>query len=223
MRKNHNAQAARKNKQYSRRELRVAAKAESFVPFGIRRRVAYESAAPIIEAFGALRDDGVIDERLEPRRALHVTEMPLTSIQKQVSRGIVVGYELGRRSVKEKQRITSVFSNPIDVTIGEADLFRGRHLGYRVHSEELEEEYRDIRLSLGGIGIKGTMRDVVPLHLTCGTVQDHVRKSDLRRAIEAMNDLRSDEPIQLGSEEGGALQVPLCVTLEPVEFYPGEY
>ncbi len=221
MRKNYNA--ARRNRQHSRRELRMAAKSESFVPFGVRRRMAYESAAPIIEAFNVLRDDGVIDERLKPRQVLHVTEMPLTSIQKQVSRGIVAGYELGKRSVKEKKRITSAFSHPIEVTLGEADLFRGRHLGYRVHSEELEEEYHDIRLSLGNIGIKGTMRDVVPLHVTCGTADGHVRKSDLRSAVRAMNELRSEDPLQLGSSEEGMLHVPLRVVLEPVEFYPGEY
>lgn len=203
----------------------MAANAESFVPFGVRRRVAYESAAPIIEAFRLLRDDGVIDERLEPRQVLHVTEMPLTSVQKQVSRGIVVGYELGKRSVKEKRRITSVFSKPVEVTLGEAELFKGRHLGYRVHSEELEEEYRDIRLSLGNIGIKGTMRDVAPLHVTCCTADEHVRRSDLRRAIKVLNEIRTDESVGMGVGDCEAenLHVPTRIVLEPVEFYPGAY
>lgn len=222
MRKNYNTSAAQRTRQQSNREFRMALKADEMEPFGIRRRLTFESQRPILEAFRLLIDDGMITDRIEPRSSLHVTEMPKLQISKQLSQGIVIGYELGRKSVRARQEITDAFSSQVIVRLGEAAVFKQRNIGYRVHNEELETEYHDVRLAMGRIGVKGTMRDVEPLHVTCGNIPNGVRRSEIFRSIDAMNELLDVEAVA-NVEDRGLFYIPSEVTLDPIEFYPGEY
>jgi len=203
------------------REFRMAAKAERAEPFGVRRRLTFESQQPILETFQALIDDGVIDESIVPRTSLHVTEMPKINVSKQLSRGIVIGYEFGRKSVRARQDIRSAFPGQLTVRLGEAAIFKQGNIGYRVHSQELEEEYHDVRVMMGRIGVKGTMRDVEPLHITCGNAPRGLRRTEIFRTIDVMNDLLEGEVAGGPAEQ--VLYVPEEVRLDPIEFYPGEY
>lgn len=221
MARQYRADAQQRSRRVSDRELRMAAKSPPPTPFGIRRRLTYESSQPILQTVQVLIKDGMLPETIIPRNSLHVTEMPKTNIEKQLGRGIVIGYEFGRKRVAVKNSLKEDFSDQLVVSLGSAAIFKQGNLGYRVHSEELELEYYHVRKMMGRTGLKGTMRDVEPLHITCGDSRKHLRKLDLYQAIDTMN-----EVLQGGMEEkasGEIMYIPKEVTLDPIEFYPDNF
>ncbi|MBA3758423.1 hypothetical protein H0X10_02215 [Candidatus Saccharibacteria bacterium] len=199
----------------------MAAKGEAPEPFGIRRRLTHESETPILETFRRLVQDGEIPDTVIPRPSLHVTEMPKTKLGAQLNRGIVLGYEFDRKAASIRHEIKEDFPYQLEVRLGAAAIFKHRNLGYKVESEDLELEYYGVRQKMGRIGIKGAMRDVEPLHVTCGDVKGHLTRHELFRTLDVMNSLladTSDTPVSFDE-----LTVAREATLEPVDFYPREY
>ncbi len=226
-----NNQRPRENDRRSaQREFRRAlhATAQEREPFGIRRRLVYESQAPIVQTAHMLLEDDEIDSRIQPRQPLHVTEMPKITVSSQMSRGIVLGYELRRRLARKQTQIERLYSDRVIVSIGKCEVFKRGNLGFRIHSDELEREYRDIRLTMGQLGVKGTMRDVEPLHITWADAPRDVPRRLQQAAIGIMNEVREDSAkVDITSINPAAhaalLYVPPTVVLDPIEFYPGRY
>lgn len=212
------ADASQRTKRVSNRELRMAAKSEKPpATFGIRRRLTFESQSPILSSFRNLLKDNEIPDTVIPRLTLHVTEMPKTKLDIQLSRGIVLGYEFGRRAVAIQHAIKEDSPDQVDVSLGDAAIFKGGALGYRVISEQLEEEYYGVREMVGRLGVKGTMRDVEPLHVTCGDVRRRLTRYEVFHALDAMNGVLTEQPDP--SMQIGSIAVPRHVTLDPIEFY----
>lgn len=215
--------AQQRTRKTSNRELRMAAKLGSPEPFGIRRRLTYESQEPILETFGKMVDDGIIPESVTPRRSLHVTEMPKTNIEKQLSRGIIIGYEFAKKRDRAQRDIKDEFSDRLVVRLGAAAIFKQGNLGFRIHSEQLEREYHDVREMIGRTGVKGTMRDVEPLHLTLGDSRRHLRRLDMFKAFDDMNAVLNADLSEPRFLESDMLYFPKEVTLDPIEFYPNDF
>lgn len=222
-RKSYRAVGPNQDRTRARREVRMAAKSKTSETFGVRRRLSHDSQIPMIECFAGLIYDKQVPDTVAQRYSLHVTEMPKTNMDKQVQRGIVIGYELGRRAVAAKHQIVHNYPQQIDVRLGEANIFKGRHIGFRVESEEMEIEYAAVRQMVSELGIKGTMRDVEPLHITMGEIP-RLTRFEKFRALDAMNGVLT-EPSQMKTDgslstDGTVLQICRMVTLDPMEFYP---
>jgi hypothetical protein len=215
------AYAPQRSRHASNRELRMAAKSEAPETFGIRRCLTRESQVPILQIFRRLILDGEIPDTVVPRPSLHVTEMPKTKLDVQLRRGIVVGYEFGRKAAGIKHEIEEDFPRHLPIQLSDAAIFKHRNIGFRVESEALEIEYYGVREMMGRIGVKGTMRDVEPLHVTCGETKSHLSKRELFRTLDVMTDLLADvDDITLSSDN---LAITRDATLEPVEFYTREH
>lgn len=143
-----------------------------------------------------------------------------------MSRGIVFGYELALRVNRKREQLEDEYDNQIVVEIGKSAIFKKGNLGFRVHSDELEREYHDIRVMMGRLGVRGTMRDVEPLHITWGDAPRRVPWNIQMEAVEIMEEVRqASKDIEADSRfvtETG-LYIPPKVLLDPLEFYPGKY
>lgn len=196
----------------SNRELRMAVKAPRPKPFGVRMPLAYESEVILSEAFHTLQADGEIPEKVTPRTNLHVTLYPLRKLDAQLRRGLVIGYEFGKASAKIENNLKENCPKQLIVGIGQAAIIRDRYLAFRVESPELEGHYSSVRKALGALGVKGTMRDIEPLHISVGDIEMRLSKYEKHRSTEVLNEFVANNPEMLDH-----------ITLDPVEFYPNAF
>lgn len=206
-RRHHSGQVPQRSRLVANRELNRALNAPRPKPFGIRRTLDFASQITLLETFKEVQDDGAVSERIERRRSLHVTEMPLRRLDSQLSRGLVIGYEFGRASAAIEHDLQDDFSKHIEARIGKVAFFKRHSLGVHIESEELEAEYLAVRTVMGRLGLKGALRDPVPLHVSLGDELpgDQLNKYEKRDAIQVLEEM---------------LPVGETVTLNPLEFYP---
>ncbi len=196
----------------SNRELNAALTHPRPRAFGIRRRVEPSYEAKILGILTQLQADEDIPEKVELRKSLHVTLLSARAVGRQMMRGLVAGYELGKkgnavRSIAEdngyfEQSDVHLAKDPVNV-------YQGYSLYLAVESDGIAQEVGEIHEVLGAHGVKGFLRDEqkLGLHISLGeakqsrrlskTEQRHVRHT-IQEQLDAV--LQSAEIPLLGWE-----------------------
>lgn len=205
-RRHHSGHAPQRSRLVANRELNRALQAPSPRPFGIRRELDYTSQAILLEKFTEAQDDGAVSESILRRHSLHVTEVPLRKLKAQLSRGLVIRCEFGMAAAALESELQESFSGKVEAKIGQVAFFKRHALGVHLESEKLEAEYHTVRAAMGRLGLKGAMREPVPLHISLGDElrTNQISKREKHDAIEALEIM---------------LPVGETVTLNPLEFY----
>lgn len=210
-RKNHSQQIPQRarNSLPADRELRMALKSNPPESFGVRRRLAYESARPLIDTFYELQESNDIPDNIIARTALHVTLLPRRKLDAQLRRGIVIGYEFGRKASALEYDLKERLPRQQEVQLGEVSFYnRRKYLGIQVESETLQQEHKAVLTRLGHLGLKGAFRDVPALHISLGDVNGNLTRFEREHTREVLQT---------------ALPLDQNVLLDPIEFYPNGY
>lgn len=172
------------------RELRMAIKGHTPKSFGVRRRLLEEYQAPLREIFSDMQEDNIFPTELEARENLQVTLLPRRRLDRQLRRGLVLGYEFGRAVAATRQEIHESAQNEMFVKLGRATVIKSRFVALTVESEALEKEYSTTCEVLGRFGVKGMMRDdQPPLHITLGESADFIAKKRQSEIEVVLNDV----------------------------------
>lgn len=205
-RKNHKRGLPQRHRHPVDRELLRAINAERPKPFGVRRLLDEESQLTLMDLFASMIDDRELPNVFVPRKRLHVTLMPESRVSRELYRGLVVGYEFGKKAKAIKSGLAQVHPEKIEADLGDSGIFRRRHVGYKILSPDLEREHRQTQIMMARAGIKGAFRDTPPLHVTLGEIGVKKLSLPVREAI--MESLDEFKPIMD------------AVVLKEVDFYP---
>lgn len=179
----------------SNQEIRRAMRGDSPQAFGIRRVLGRESEDEITNlTFGMWGEnkDADIPEKVILRDSLSVTLLSQKVIGRQLARGVIAGYNLGRTSaLVERSEACSERRESLEVGIGDVRIFQGRILYAAILSEEINEEIDAIHAILGSVGLKGIAKTEKPFvpHLTLGDVGpgerlSHVEQKHIKEKLE---------------------------------------
>lgn len=187
----------------------MAIKGHTPKSFGVRRRLLEDYQAPLREIFSDLQEDNVFPADLEARDNLQVTLLPRRRLDRQLRRGLVLGYEFGRAVAATKQEIHESAQNEMFVKLGRATVIKSRFVALTVESEALEKEYATTCEVLGRFGVKGMMRDdQPPLHVTLGESADFIAKRKHAEIEMILNDV---------------MPIGELVALHDIAIYPDEH
>ncbi|MCA9301719.1 hypothetical protein KC974_04170, partial [Candidatus Saccharibacteria bacterium] len=145
-RKNESRSHTQRSRLVANQELKRAINAGSPESFGIRRRLDFEDEYSLLKDFNELlTDNDDMTEIIRPRTSLHVTVMRRRSLDAQLKRGLVVGYEFGKASARIKSDIQRSNNDYMEVEVIEP-LFvkQGRAVALAVRSPELSTEYSQV-------------------------------------------------------------------------------
>lgn len=188
------------------RELRMALKSSPPGSFGVRRRLSYDSARPLLDTFYELQGSNDIPDNIIARNALHVTLLPRRKLDSQLKRGIVIGYEFGRRASALENDLKDWSSPQQEVQLGDVLFYNKRkYVGIQVESEVLQREHREVLMRLGNLGLKGALKDIPSLHISLGDVIGNLTRFEREHTQEVLQT---------------ALPLDQSVLLDPIEFYP---
>jgi len=213
----------------AQREHRRAVGGAGFSPFGIRRELEGGSEALVMDAFAEIADAGILPNCVRQRNSLHVTHMPITYIKNHLSRGSVFRYEFGLRALNVQNELQDAHNIKLPVLLGDAGIFKGGKLGYRIIDEALKEENQYFMELMGKMGLKGTMREKPPMHITLAETRGASRSQ--QHAMVTLLDQLLYREFDEGSEADKLLSqfdvhdvddlpmVPEQVVLEPITFY----
>jgi hypothetical protein len=173
--------------------------------FGIRRRFSTESAEPSIDLFTEMYNDGQLPAGIERRDSLHVTLLPRRRLDRQLRRGIILGYEFGKAVAATKQEIQDNTQTPPYAKLGEIAVLKNRIIVHKIESVELQKEVEDTFALLGRFGLKGMMKERLPLHATLGQTTDLISQANQKYLERTLNEI-----MPVGDE----------VILKELEIYP---
>lgn len=203
-RKNYLLHPRQRSRLPANQELIKALRSDTAKPFGIRRSLTFDSSRPLVETMVELQSDGEIPDTINVRNQLHVTLMPLHKLGAQLTRGIVIGYEFGRRSAATKIDLESEGAIPLPAVVGSPIHIKNRHVGLKVESELLEREHDHVLVMMGRLGLRGAFKENPPLHISLGDLQQPLTRFERHRVTQMLT-----EVMPLGDE----------IMLEPLEFY----
>jgi 2'-5' RNA ligase len=169
--------------------------------------VAYEDAQPWYASITEYRQDEKIPETFVERESVHVTLMPERKLSKQLRRGIVLGYELGRNAVAAQTDLRHRFSNQIEVTAEGASIFKSRFLAIKIGGEQIEKEYAAVLETMARLGLHGAFKENTPLHITIADLTDRPTRFERRYMNGLLNEI-----IPSGTS----------ILLEPLMIYPDD-
>jgi hypothetical protein len=210
-RKNKSKSHTQRSRLVANQELKKAINAGSPESFGVRRRLDFDDEYNLLEDFNELlSDNDDVAEIVKARTSLHVTIMRRRSLDSQLKRGLVAGYEFGKASARIKSDIQS--SN-IDQMIVEAIepriMKRGRAVVLAVRSAELDTEVKQVMKAMAGIGLKGALRNEgFSPHVTLGESKrpfSRLEKNAILKTVSELSILHSSDS---------------KITLSELEFYP---
>jgi hypothetical protein len=176
------------------REIRQAMRGNSPAAFGIKRMLDFDSSEAVTEATFSkhvLEGGDVLPLKVELRDPLSVTLLSQKVIGRQLSRGRMAGFNLGKtRALLEKDQDCAGRTDQLKVDIGDIKVYRGRIIYAELLSEQLEEEVVAIGGVLETLGLKGTSRhDMRVPHLTLGetTKGQMLRVDEQDRIIDELH------------------------------------
>lgn len=164
------------------KELNAALSQPKPRAFGIRRRLEPASETLILSLLKELQREEDIPAKVELRDKLHVTLLSARAVGKQMMRGLVAGYELGKKgnAVKSHAQANGYFE-PLNPPIlrGDVRIYQGYSLFVSLESAEIADEIKDIHSVLGSQGIKGFVKDEqkLGLHISLGAAKQSARMS----------------------------------------------
>lgn len=184
----------------------MAIKADPPAAFGVRRQLAYTSAIPLLDRLYELQDSNDIPDNIRARDALHVTLLPKRKLDNQLRRGIVIGYEFGRKASALEHDLKERTPGQVEIQLGRVMMLsKNSHVGIQVKSETLEEEHRAVLSHLGNLGMRGALKDIPALHVSLGDVEGKLTRFERNVTIDVLNE---------------TLPLDKAVMLDPIEFYP---
>lgn len=174
--------------------------------FGIRRRFTEESETPIISLFKEMQDDGIVSSSVELRNHLQVTLLPRRRLDRQLKRGLVLGYEFGKAVAATQHEIKQSNHKGLEVKLGEIVVIKSKFIVHRIESPELQQELDATNKLLGKFGVKGANRnDQPPLHATLGETADFIARREQKYLEKELNEV---------------MPVGEVAMLEDMEIYP---
>ena len=210
-RKNESRSHTQRSRLVANQELKRAINAGSPESFGIRRRLDFEDEYSLLKDFNELlTDNDDMTEIIRPRASLHVTVMRRRSLDAQLKRGLVVGYEFGKASARIKSDIQRSNNDYMEVEVIEP-LFvkQGRAVALAVRSPELSTEYSQVMKAMASVGLKGALRsEGFRPHVTLGESKrpfSRMEKSVILGAVSKLSVVRSMDS---------------KIVLSELEFYP---
>jgi hypothetical protein len=186
----------------------MAIKGDQHKSFGIRRALLPHEALPIIERFREMDEDGLLLNDIKRRESLHTTILPRRRLDRQLRRGIILGYEFSKTIAATKQEIQENAESRLVVQLGEIAVLKNRIIVHKIESEALQEEVDATCALLGRFGLKGLMREKTPLHITLGESDNLISQNNQRYIERSL-----DEVMPVGE----------FVTLDDLELYPAKY
>ncbi len=202
-RKTHRVEHPQRSRLPANRELISALNKKPPLIYGIRRQMEFEAGRMLIDDFQKMVDDRTIPNNVVPRRSMHVTLMPRRSLDKQLQRGIVLGHKISKSQVWEDLR--EEYSSPIDVRLGDVDIYKKRYLGMAIDSPDLEEEYASVLDAMTELGLKGAFRNRTPLHVSLAEIALKTSRTERLGMVNELNDF---------------LPIGRFVTLNGLDTYP---
>ncbi len=161
-------------------------------PFGIRRWVEYQDDQHIRDRFyDLLIDDDQLADLIDPRTKLQLTVMRKRTLNSQLARGLIVGYEFGKKQTEVKNKITRDSPEGMSVHYIEPRVIKhGRALVLAVGGEDLAAEVRNTQKAMASIGLKGALRsDGNKPHITLGESEHPMTMIEKKRAIDATREI----------------------------------
>lgn len=204
------------------RELRQAISAEQrgehVQTFGVRLPAVEQDQDDLLSLFRMMKDDGALPDKVNLRPGLWNTLVPRKLLAGQVAQGIVLGYELRRRSPGFLRDLQQSAPEETIPAIMREPLVEGRRIGYGLSGHELIDLHSYTRLLLGDLGIKGAMKEPRAIHMTCLDVErgQKLSRVEKRFTADVLNVIK-DELQYLRGEEVTPNPV---VNLAPIEIYP---
>jgi hypothetical protein len=192
------------------REIRQAMRGTAPPAFGIRRMLDRESDDRITDVTFGLYATDDIPEKVRLRDRLSVTLLSQKVIGRQLARGVIAGYNLGRTSAMvERSEGCSERLESLEIGLGDVRIFAGRVVYVAVLSHELEEEIDAIHGILGSIGIRGIAKKEKPFvpHMTLGEVEQG----------KALSRVEQKHVIERLSED-----LPGIAQVDPWDVYPDD-
>ena len=210
-RKNKSNSHTQRSRLVANQELKRAINVGPPESFGIRRRLDFEDEYSLLKDFSELlTDNDDMTEIIRPRASLHVTVMRRRSLDAQLKRGLVVGYEFGKASARIKSDIQRSNNDYMEVEVIEP-LFvkQGRAVALAVRSPELSTEYRQVMKAMASIGLKGALRGE--------GFRPHITLGESKRPFS-----RIEKSVILGavSELSVVCSMDSKIVLSELEFYP---
>jgi len=186
----------------SDREIRRALRGDRPAAFGIRRLLERDSEDDILDVTFGMQGEGDLPRNVVLRDRLAVTLLSQKVISRQMARGVVIGYQLGRTgALIERSDGCSERDESLTVALGDVRVFKDRVVYASVESAKIKEEINSIHAILGSIGIRGlakTEKPYVP-HVTLGTSEKgHAMSRTEQRHVVHM--LEEELPMQLTVE-----------------------
>jgi len=210
-RKNKSNSHTQRSRLVANQELKRAINVGPPESFGIRRRLDFEDEYSLLKDFSELlTDNDDMTEIIRPRASLHVTVMRRRSLDAQLKRGLVVGYEFGKASARIKSDIQRSNNDYMEVEVIEP-LFvkQGRAVALAVRSPELSTEYSQVMKAMASVGLKGALRsEGFRPHVTLGESKrpfSRMEKSVILGAVSKLSVVRSMDS---------------KIVLSELEFYP---
>ncbi len=184
------------------RELQAALAHPRPRAFGIRRRLGPDCETALVAVLKQLQKDDDIPAKVELRDKLHVTLLSSRAVGRQMMRGLVAGYELGKKSrVVKNCAQNQKYAEPLSVLRSDVRVYQGYSLYLAVESAEITDEITEIHQLLGAHGIKGFLKDEqkLGLHISLGAAKQSSRmsKTEQRHVEHVINDHLVELPIDI--------------------------
>ena len=179
----------RSNLRSHRREIRQAAKGERPEPFGIRRPLEEEAQERLKLPFEKLLRDNRIPDALVPRESLKNTLLRQRMLDKQLGRGIIIGYEFAKKQEEGKERVAQECTDNIVAELGEVVIINGRVVALELISDDLEHDHNVVADVFSSLGIVSTRAATIPLHVSLGESRDFMSKLVQGEVSRVVNDV----------------------------------
>ena len=176
------------------REIRAALRESTPPSFGVRRPLEENLENSIVDTLFALQEQSDIPENVLLRTNLAVTLLSQKTISRQLMRGVLVGYNLGRTSAQiNRSSDCANRTEPLKVKRGDIRVYNSRIIYAQIESDELCAEIEAIHRILGAAGIHGMARKeklYVP-HMTLGQTEkgEHISGTEIRHVEHVVDEL----------------------------------
>lgn len=176
------------------REIRQALRGEAQPSFGIRRWLEEDSAEEVMNVTFAAQEAGDIPDKIELRDSLAVTLLSQKVVSRQLMRGLVIGYTLGKASASiDRSQACAGRYQSTTINRGPVKVSEGRIIYVPVKSERVENEVEVIARALGSVGLRtqSKKRSLEVPHLTLGVAEQGERLSltEERHVIQTLDEL----------------------------------